>query len=143
MKKTAALIVILFLSFSLLSAQKISWVDPANLDTFMQDEPRKIFVDLTARWCGWCKVMDKRTFSKQEVYSYLNDNYYALKLDFDENKSFELLGNTYSAKGLAKRMGISGLPGFLFISQDAQTMIRAEGFHKPQELLKKLKAFNP
>lgn len=134
-------VVLIIVGFNVFG-QEISWVDPSEIDQKMSEEPRKIFVDLTAKWCGWCKVMDKKTFSQEEVYSYMNENYYAMKLDIDQNVSFDLLGNTYSAKVLAQKHGIQGLPGFLFINESLETVVPSQGFQKPKELLRKLKVFN-
>ena len=44
-------------------------------------EPRKIFMDIYTPWCGWCKVMDKRTFAKNSIAEYMNTHFYCVKFN--------------------------------------------------------------
>ena len=42
---------------------------------------RYVLVDVYTDWCGWCKVMDKNTFSEPNVAKILNENFYPLHFD--------------------------------------------------------------
>ena len=44
-------------------------------------EKRKIYIDVFTQWCGWCKVMDKNTFTNPVIAKYINEHFYAVKLD--------------------------------------------------------------
>ena len=52
-------------------------------------EPRKIFIDIYTDWCGWCKKMDAGTFNNPVVAAYLNEKYYAVKLDAEGKEPIE------------------------------------------------------
>lgn len=43
--------------------------------------PKKIFIDVYTSWCGWCKKMDASTFAEPNVADYMNNNFYAVKMD--------------------------------------------------------------
>ena len=107
----------------------------------MKSNPKKVMIDLTAEWCGWCKVMDKKTFTDKEVYSYLNEHFYASKVDFDKEPEFTLNGKKYTPKSLARRLGVEGLPTLIFINEDYSVMIPSGGYKKPSQLMDQLQSF--
>ena len=45
------------------SDDKIEWLTLEEAFARNQKAPRKILIDVYTGWCGWCKVMDKKTFS--------------------------------------------------------------------------------
>jgi thioredoxin-related protein len=120
----------------------INWTDIEQAQKLAKEAPKKVFIDFTAKWCGWCKVMDKKTFTDPEVADYMNKNYYAVKMNFDSKETFSYLGETYAAKQLAEKYGITGLPTMLLASADFKTIEQIVGYHKPNPFIKRLKAFN-
>lgn len=47
---------------SLIDTTVIKWMTLDEVQLAMKKEPRKVFMDVYTDWCGWCKVMDKKTF---------------------------------------------------------------------------------
>jgi thiol:disulfide interchange protein len=45
----------------------VKWMTFEEAVEKSKTEKRKIFVDVYTDWCGWCKVMDKKTFSDPKV----------------------------------------------------------------------------
>jgi len=64
-------------------------------DSLRHAEPRKILIDVYTHWCGWCKKMDATTFSNAELVKYVNENYYAVKLDAEQREPITVGGKTY------------------------------------------------
>lgn len=120
----------------------VEWIDIEQVPKLVKEIPKSVFINFTAKWCGWCKVMDKKTFSDLEVSTYMNKNYYSVKMDFDSNKTFNYLGKECTAKQLAKKYGVTGLPTMLLVSSDFKTVIQIVGYQKPNPFLRKLKEFN-
>lgn len=58
-------------------------------------EKRKIFIDVYTDWCGWCKVMDKNTFSEKEVAKILNEQFYPVKFDAEQKEDIVFNGTTF------------------------------------------------
>ncbi len=147
-KVTAILSITLLIifGFSTLKTKKptaeVNWIGIEQAQKLAKESPKKVFIDFTAKWCGWCKVMDKKTFSDPEVAAYMNEHYYTVKMDFDSPETFTYLGEAYTAKQLANKYGITGLPTMLLASADFQTVIQVVGFQKANPFLKKLKQFN-
>lgn len=49
-----------------------------------ENEQKLLFVDITARWCHSCKLMEETTFRSPEVVKLINDHYVAIKVDADQ-----------------------------------------------------------
>jgi thioredoxin-related protein len=45
--------------------------------------------------CGWCKVMDKKTFSNQKLIEYINSNFYCIHFDAERKDSVTFNGKPY------------------------------------------------
>ncbi|HRG07218.1 MAG TPA: DUF255 domain-containing protein, partial [Cyclobacteriaceae bacterium] len=41
----------------------VKWITFEEAVEKSKTEKRKIFIDVYTDWCGWCKVMDKNTFT--------------------------------------------------------------------------------
>jgi thioredoxin-related protein len=103
-----------FFSMQGLSAQeKINWLSLEDAYKLQQTKPKKIIIDVYTGWCGWCKVMDKNTFSNATVAKYINANYYAVKLDAESTKDIKI-GTTvykYDAQSRANQAAVALLQG--------------------------------
>lgn len=71
-------------------AEGIQWLTIEEAYAKIQQEPRKVLIDVYTDWCGWCKVMDRETFKNKAVVEYVNRKYYAVKLDAEQKKAITL-----------------------------------------------------
>lgn len=78
--------------------EAIKWMTLAEAEAKTKKEPRKIFIDIYTDWCGWCKKMDKDTFSDPEIAAYVNKNFYAVKLDAEGKDPIIIGGRTFTYK---------------------------------------------
>lgn len=99
MKKFAVLAFLTTLTFSALAQETatspVKWMSFEEALEKSKTEKRKIFVDVYTDWCGWCKVMDKNTFSEPEVARMLNEHFYPVKFDAEQTKDIEFAGRTF------------------------------------------------
>lgn len=61
-------------------------------------EKKKIFVDMYTDWCGWCKHMDSTTFVDANVARYLNEHFYPVKFNAEQEKDIVFKDKTYRFK---------------------------------------------
>lgn len=74
---------------------KINWVTVEEAEQLVAENPKKIFVDVYTDWCGWCKRMDANTFSHPDIVKYINENFYAVKLNAEQTDPITFRGVRY------------------------------------------------
>lgn len=125
------------------SVEKIQWMTIEEAFAKSKNEPRKIIVDIYTDWCGWCKVMDKQTFSNKVVAGYINENFYPVKFNAEQRQSIQLGAEQfdYLARGgkgvheLALRLTNNqpSYPTTVFIDDKLQVIQPVPGFMKAKE----------
>lgn len=73
----------------------INWLTLDEVQAAMKKKPKKVFMDIYTDWCGWCKVMDKKTFSHPDVIRYMNQNFYAVKVNAEGKDSIHFMGRSF------------------------------------------------
>ena len=116
-----------------------TWEQAAQLQT---QHKRKLFVDVYTEWCGWCKHMDKTTFTDPDVVKMLNEQYYAVKLDAEQktdivfqNTVFKYVkvGNTgYNELASSLLKEKMSFPTTVFLDEDYKLIQVLPGFLEPK-----------
>ncbi len=73
----------------------IQWMTFEEAQARMKTTPKKAFVDMYTSRCGWCKVMDKKTFANKHVIEYMNENFYCIKYNAESKSAIEFKGKKY------------------------------------------------
>ncbi len=121
---------------------KIDWVSIEEAQELVKDNPRKVFIDIYAEWCGWCKVMDRKTFSNDKVFNYINENYYAVRIDAESQKKVTFNGKELTEQDLVKSFKVQGLPTIVFIDENFKKVKPVAGYQNASQFLKSLEKFN-
>jgi thioredoxin-related protein len=142
MIKSILAVLSIFVLFSFTNpTETVNWVSLAEAQQKIKIEPRTIFIDFSAEWCGWCKVMDKNTFSDANVAKYMNENYYSVRLDYDSKEELDFFGEKLTARELGSKYKVPGLPTILLVSHDNRKSKTLVGYKKPEPFLSRLKSF--
>lgn len=99
------------------------WEDALAL---ARKENKLIFLDISASWCGPCKMLKKKTFPDAEVGSYYNANFINVALD----------GEIGEGADLAKMYSVRGYPTLLFIDGSGKLVAQTTGYRNPANFLK-------
>ncbi len=94
MKKTIVIIA-LFVGIISTQAQEVKWLSFEEAIALNKTNPKPILVDLYTDWCGWCKRMDATTYKNNTIVDYINNNYYAVKMDGEGKKDIVYNGRTF------------------------------------------------
>ncbi len=98
------------------------------------------FVDFYTSWCGYCKKMDRETFSDPTVAKILNQYYYPVKFNAEGSNTFTWFGNTYGpaqGRGRAHQFakGIQGYPTFVIYTADGKPFQSIPGYVPAKEFI--------
>jgi thioredoxin-related protein len=93
-KFTLGLLILLIVAGNV-KAQSIQWMSLTEAEAALKKQARPLLIDLYTDWCGWCKVMDKNTYSNKNVIAYLAKNFYAVKLDAETRSTLNWMGKAY------------------------------------------------
>lgn len=121
----------LSLTFSRSDAQTpfIHSQDWEAIKTQAKKQHKLIFLDAYTDWCGWCKVMDKETFSDPAIGKMMNAYFINCKLELEQDET---------GKQIALKYGVSAFPSFLVFNADGDLIYTSMGFQKPQDFMNTL-----
>lgn len=85
----------LLISTGAFAQETVNWMTFEEAVERSKTEKRKIFIDVYTDWCGWCKVMDKKTFSEPAVAKLLNEKYYPVKFNAEQREDVVFDGTIF------------------------------------------------
>lgn len=132
------LIFLLFFLVSLVTQaqEQIQWMKFEEAIAANAKSPKMILVDVYTDWCGWCKKMDKDTFTDPQVIAHFQKNFYAVKLNAEDTKrSFEFMGKTFTEAQMAASMRVNSYPNFVVIEPGLQNIAQLPGYRAPAAFL--------
>ncbi|HPK09813.1 MAG TPA: DUF255 domain-containing protein [Saprospiraceae bacterium] len=125
--------------------QWMTWEEAVMLNA---ESPKKIFVDVYTDWCGWCKRMDKNTFSDPEIIKYMNENFYAVKLNAEQKEDIVFNGNTFKFVENGKNGfhelayslldGSLGFPTMVILDENFSRILLSPGYKEAHDLMTEL-----
>lgn len=129
---------------------KIEWTPIEELEQKMEQEPRRIIFDVYTDWCGWCKVMERKTYGNEKVAAYINKNYYAVKLNAEGKQPISFMGMTYEYQPQMKLndlaiqllMGKYSYPTTVFMEKNTRNIMPIPGYLTVKDIEPILKYFN-
>jgi thioredoxin-related protein len=90
LKITLGILTVFLLQKNSLAQEKVNWLSFEEAIALNQKEKKKILVDVYTNWCGWCKKMEASTYRDSAIVNYLNENYYAVKLNAERKDTVRL-----------------------------------------------------
>lgn len=123
--------------------EKVKWVTLEEAQALNAKEPRKIFIDVYAEWCTFCKKMDKEALQDPKVVDYINKNYYPVKLDGEDKKKVMFKGKKTTYEEIAFDLfKVKAYPTLVFMDSTFSNHVLSEGYHSTDKLEFILKDYN-
>ncbi|MFT3948987.1 MAG: thioredoxin family protein [Agriterribacter sp.] len=76
--------------------KELTWLTLEEAEAKIKEKKKPVLIDLYTDWCGWCKVMDKKTYSNPEVIKYIEENFYPVKIDAETRNALSWKNKSYS-----------------------------------------------
>ena len=127
--------------------QKIKWMSLDQALKQQKIEPKKIIMDVYTKWCGPCRLLDKKTFGNPDVSRYISQNFYAVKFNAEGNEEIIFYDKKFSnpnynpeRKGrnsthdFTKFLGIRGYPTIVFFSEEGDPIIPLTGYFNVRQI---------
>ena len=121
--------------------QKMEWNDWNEGYLLAKKENKIILIDAYTDWCGWCKRMDKDTYEKEKVISYINKHFIPVKFNPELKQTYkvgdaeltgrELLANLSGGQGV-------GYPTTFFLSLEKNQVQMVSGYKNAEQFLQVL-----
>ncbi len=132
------------------TVQWLTWSEVSAM-TSQEKAGKKYLIDLYTEWCGWCKRMDKNTFSNPVIAEYINKNYIPVRFDAEFKGDIHFLGKTYKYQ----RMSLRGyhelamafvdemkFPTIVFLDDKANLIQAIPGYQDVESLYQIMYYFN-
>ena len=118
------LIIISIFIFSCTSGKEIKWYDFEEGLKKAKQENKLVLLDISAKWCHYCNLMETTTYSNPEIIKIINQYYTPIKVDADLRKEIN------------KKYNQGGLPTTAILTSDGQILYG--NLYLPPEDLKKI-----
>lgn len=129
--------------------EDIKWYTFEEAVEMNKTQPKKFLIDVYTDWCGWCKVMDKKTFTNDQVKAYVNEHFYAVKLDAEQKEEIIFNENKFEYVANAGRRGIHTLayslldgkmsyPSIVYLNEKFERIAIAPGYKTPEQIMSDL-----
>lgn len=90
-----------------------------------------VMIDLYTDWCGWCKKLDRDTYTDPSVLELLNSQFVCVKLDAEDGADGE---------SFAKEHRVRGFPCIIVLEPSGKVRGVSYGYRNPQDFTELMKA---
>ncbi|MCU0421727.1 MAG: DUF255 domain-containing protein [Bacteroidia bacterium] len=142
----AALLFILFTGFApqqpASTTQALKWYGWNEGYAKAVKEGKIVLVDAYTDWCGWCKKMDKDTYTNADVIKRINENFIPIKFNPEiENVTYTIGDKTLSPQELYYSLtqgNATGFPTTYFIFPKRMSIFYDAGYRAPDAFIQVL-----
>jgi thioredoxin-related protein len=105
-------------------------------------EKKPLIVDFYTEWCGWCKVMDQKTYSDARVKAITSKSFVLAKYNPEKDSEFEFQGKKVKPTEFAKMMKVTGYPTTALFSAEGKYLESMGGYIEANKFLDILNYIN-
>lgn len=122
------------------SKESIHWLDFESGYAKAKKENKILLIDVYTDWCGWCKVMDRNTYTNDTVLRMLHEKFVTVKLNPEKNRKYVMGKDTLTATELHAWLGYGktfGFPTtyFLLNPGKSETRFASIGYSEPWDFI--------
>lgn len=125
-------------------AEKLTWHDWNSGYELAKKTGKIALIDAYTDWCGWCKRMDRDTYSNPEVIAILNQYFVPIKFNPElEDKTYFVETDTVSGPqlyGMLSQGKSTGFPTTYYLFTQKMSIIIDPGYKGPADFIKILQS---
>jgi thioredoxin-related protein len=120
----------------------LNWISFEEAVALQAKEPRKILIDVYTDWCGWCKKMDKYTYTDESVINNLAKNYYLVRFNAEQKEDITFRDKVFKFKteykshelAVSLLNGQMSYPSTVFLDEDMNMLTVVPGYLTPKDI---------
>jgi thioredoxin-related protein len=109
-------------------AESLEWVEYGVALEQAAREDKHIVIDFYTNWCGWCKVMDRKTYTDARVMQLLNESFVIAKINAESNKRFSVGDRQMTGREIAQQYRVQSFPMTWFLKPDGSPLASIPGY---------------
>jgi uncharacterized protein YyaL (SSP411 family) len=130
---------LLFSSFNKSAKDELTWYKWNEAYPLAQKEDKILLIDAYTDWCGWCKKMDRDTYSNAEVIKKINKHFIAVKFNPElRDLTYDIDGQTFSARDFYAQLTRgenTGFPTTYFINPKKKSLFIDPGYRNAETFM--------
>ncbi len=121
------------------ATESIKWLSYPEALTRAETENVHVFIDFSRKGCGWCRKMERETYTNPDVIKMLNEHYAPTKVRGDSNDELDIDGYKITEKALSmQEFGVTSYPQFWFLTRDNSKVGPLRGYLPADRFMKAL-----
>lgn len=101
----------------------VKWLTFDEAQKIGQEQSQKFLLYFYTDWCGYCRKLDKSTFTDKAVADYINTNFIPVRI------------NSEKMPKVAARYGVGGVPDLRFLTAKGENIARWPGYIEADRFL--------
>jgi thioredoxin-related protein len=121
-------------------AQSVNWLSWEEVDEKMEDNPKKILVELFKEPCSWCYTLEENILNAQKNAQYINRFFYPVRFDVNSKESIRINEKVYKSTlsgdhELVRALtnGNTSLPMLVFVDESFKVIQILPGRQDPRK----------
>jgi len=107
---------------------EVTWLSFEQGLAASKKEKKMMVVDFYTDWCGWCKVMDQKTYGDTSVVKFAKAKLVLVKVNAESNEKTRFRDQDYTYRELAAAFGVNGYPATAFIDANGEVLTLVSGY---------------
>ncbi len=126
----------------------INWMTLPEMETAMLSKPKDILIMVYAIWCEESKRYEETTYQESNIIKYINEHYYAVKVDAEEAKTLTYRGKEYNIhpntghNEIVYELKARSIPCLVFLDEDFELQGHKMGYTNMEDLDELLFTYN-